>query len=130
MLLTFLMLVFGMTSPTPEPIIIDPPPPTPGAKEIKVGETVELGIGATNYSTRSYPMVIKEPDPAVVTVRKDSGPAPEGCNPGGCENPTWLEITGVAPGTTELTVQQCFVERKGHCRPQGEPRTYWIVVVE
>ena len=128
MLLTLIMLMLGFGMPTqtaPDPIEV----PAATSFTIGTGETVEIPIGDINQSSRSYPVIVEEADTAVAVVETETGPSPEGCEPGGCWEPVTAFVTGADGGTTEFTVQQCFVESQGECSPLGDPVTYTITVL-
>ena len=124
-LVALLMLLLGINTTVPGPVT----PTPPGQITLSVGETATRDIGFTNQSSRTRPLVVTEPDPAIVSFETKMGPAPDGCNPGGCQQPTWIELTAVSPGVTSFAVQQCFTPKPKECSdPHGEPVTYFVVV--
>lgn len=126
-LIAFLLSLFGITtSVTPTPP--DPPEPQDFEVVVRVGETERVLIGTTNQSARRTPVIVTEPEPGVATLKVTREDPPADCNPGGCEEPTYANITGAAPGKASFEVQECFVPNKDECEPMGPVQQYVVVV--
>ena len=125
-ILAFLMTLFGIG---PAPVEPDPDP-VPWEAQVAVGESQLFEVGSSNQSARRQMTIVTGPDEAVATVELTHDEAAPGCAPGGCEEPAYITVTGVAPGKTSVEVRLCFVESPGECQPLDEPVTIGIIVNE
>lgn len=99
--------------------------------EVMVGQSETVTLGPGNDSIGHGYYIVDGEDNPYATLEMGGTDVDPLCEPGGCNYTHYVEVTGIAPGSFEFTVQYCFRSDPTNCDTDGEaPVTYTVTVRE